>query len=264
MNFKELTDLVWDNHYKNSKSADKTLPTLNELTALIGAGKDITKINVLIADSLVNTWNTKKNSIGTINRKLSILKKILTYAYERDLITKKPIIKIFKDDAKKILYFKEEEEQQLLEYFKLKHSVMYSFCVIGFKTGMRMGEILTLTRENIEDGYIRIYAQKGVVARSIPMTPLVKEVIERLPEELFIDELNNQNANYHFKTTVKNLGMNPNYSIHTMRHTFCSRLVQKGVDLYTIQTLAGHTDYRTTQRYAHLKNSNLEDAINLL
>jgi site-specific recombinase XerD len=36
-----------------------------------------------------------------------------------------------------------------------------------------------------------------------------------------------------------------------MRHDFCTQLVKKGIDIYTVQRLAGHADIRTTMRYVH-------------
>jgi integrase len=44
----------------------------------------------------------------------------------------------------------------------------------------------------------------------------------------------------------------PNYTWHTNRHTFASRLVMAGVDLCTVQELLGHKSITTTMRYAHL------------
>jgi len=40
-------------------------------------------------------------------------------------------------------------------------------------------------------------------------------------------------------------------TIHSMRHDFCTQLVKKGIDIYTVQRLAGHADIRTTMRYVH-------------
>ena len=44
----------------------------------------------------------------------------------------------------------------------------------------------------------------------------------------------------------------PNFTFHDLRHTFASRLVMNGVNLYTVQRLLGHADPKMTQRYAHL------------
>ena len=51
---------------------------------------------------------------------------------------------------------------------------------------------------------------------------------------------------------------------HTMRHTFCSRLVQRGVDLGSVRQLAGHSSITVTMRYTHLSDRSLETAISAL
>jgi integrase/recombinase XerD len=48
-----------------------------------------------------------------------------------------------------------------------------------------------------------------------------------------------------------------NISCHSLRHAFCSRLLEKGVDLKTIQLLAGHKNISTTERYLHIANTKL-------
>ncbi|MBN3033089.1 MAG: tyrosine-type recombinase/integrase [Candidatus Saganbacteria bacterium] len=47
---------------------------------------------------------------------------------------------------------------------------------------------------------------------------------------------------------------------HTLRHTYASHLVNKGVPLLTIKDLLGHTDIKTTTIYAHLSNEHLQNA----
>ncbi len=51
---------------------------------------------------------------------------------------------------------------------------------------------------------------------------------------------------------------------HTLRHTFCSRRVQAGIPLTTVQKLAGHKDYSTTLIYAHLSPGHLHEAVGVL
>jgi len=53
-------------------------------------------------------------------------------------------------------------------------------------------------------------------------------------------------------------------TIHSMRHDFCTQLVKKGTDIYTVQRLAGHADIRTTMRYVHaLERKDFEALENL-
>ena len=54
-------------------------------------------------------------------------------------------------------------------------------------------------------------------------------------------------------------------SLHTLRHTFASRLVQAGVSLYKVSQLLGHAEIRTTQIYAHLSPENAaSEAVSVL
>ena len=53
-------------------------------------------------------------------------------------------------------------------------------------------------------------------------------------------------------------------TLHSLRHTFCSRLIEHGTDIRIVQQLAGHKNITTTQIYTHIKNKTLEQAINLL
>ena len=50
--------------------------------------------------------------------------------------------------------------------------------------------------------------------------------------------------------------------IHDLRHSFASFLVNAGRSLYEVQKLLGHTQIKTTQRYAHLSQQTLLDAAN--
>ncbi len=55
----------------------------------------------------------------------------------------------------------------------------------------------------------------------------------------------------------------PTVRIHDLRHSFASHLVSKGVGLYEVGTLLGHTEAETTKRYAHLQDRTLRDATNV-
>jgi len=55
-----------------------------------------------------------------------------------------------------------------------------------------------------------------------------------------------------------------NIRFHDLRHTFASRLVMGGIDIYRAQTLLGHKTARMTQRYAHLSPDFLREAVDTL
>lgn len=53
-------------------------------------------------------------------------------------------------------------------------------------------------------------------------------------------------------------------AFHTARHSYASLLLENGVDIYTIKSLMGHTNVKTTQIYTHIVNEQKEKAANTL
>ena len=65
-------------------------------------------------------------------------------------------------------------------------------------------------------------------------------------------------------TLTKQLGFGDVTKIHSLRHTFASHLVMKGVDLATIKQLMGHADIETTMIYSHLTEEHVDRAVDRL
>jgi len=63
---------------------------------------------------------------------------------------------------------------------------------------------------------------------------------------------------------VRKAKLNDKIHFHTLRHSFASRLVQKGASIYIVKELLGHSDVTTTQIYSHLEQRNLREVIKLL
>ena len=57
-----------------------------------------------------------------------------------------------------------------------------------------------------------------------------------------------------WKSLHEQAGLTKNSTIHTMRHDFCTHKLRDGVDVYTIQRVAGHQDIRTTMKYVNYLN----------
>lgn len=107
----------------------------------------------------------------------------------------------------------------------------------------RLREVLKRRRAKDPKGtYVfQGYAKKGGVASRGKSTKAIHHAIERAG-------LNNT-------STVQKLGR---VTLHTLRHTFASRLVQNGATLFEVQHLLGHADTRMTERYAYLVQSRTE------
>lgn len=63
---------------------------------------------------------------------------------------------------------------------------------------------------------------------------------------------------------TKRIGLEDITKIHTLRHTFASHLIMRGVDLPTVSKLLGHSDIKTTMIYAHLADKHVEQAVEKL
>jgi site-specific recombinase XerD len=119
---------------------------------------------------------------------------------------------------------------------------------------------------------------KGSKSRPAFMTDQVKTVFESLgngkPGELvFPDRKGHQmkRISNAFHRAVEVLGLNDGITdsrqkvvFHTLRHTYASWLVEDGTDLYVVQKLLGHSTLAMTERYAHLGESKLQNAVKSL
>jgi integrase len=152
-------------------------------------------------------------------------------------------------------------------------------------TGMRYDEMAKLpwSAVGIGTGIIRIYRSKVDLADTFHMTDRLKEVMEkrfqhRRPGARYIVESENGGPRGYtaqgVKKAIDRAGLNgPDIvkdkggkgTIHTLKHTFASRLVQAGVSLAKVSKLLGHSSITTTEMYAHLApNEVSEEATKVL
>ena len=215
----------------------------------------------------------------TVNNQLAVLSKLLRCAVEWGELTSCPIIKRLKTPPSKMDYLTEEECGRLLS--DRTEPQWHQMAISGVNTGMRLGELLGLCWENVDFERGMVHVRRSMVrgeltspknhrARTIPMT-------ERLKGELFpfqkkhgllFKKANGMPLEPHLAVAAirrmcKRSGLR-RIGWHTLRHTFASHLVMKGVPLRHVQKLLGHSTVNMTERYAHLAPSSLQDAIAVL
>ncbi len=59
---------------------------------------------------------------------------------------------------------------------------------------------------------------------------------------------------------LRKSGIQPPFRLYDLRHTYGTRAVEAGIDVFSVAKLMGHADLRTTERYVHLSKAHLEDA----
>lgn len=150
--------------------------------------------------------------------------------------------------------------------------------IIGFalNTGMRQGEILNLQWQDVDfaRGLLMVMKSKNGTRRTIPLNARVYELLAAKQATtgtthapVFMtprgNELQVRFLVWEFCEARDRAGI-PDFRFHDMRHTFATRLVQRGVDLYKVQRLLGHKTGTMTQRYAHHSPESLRDGVNVL
>lgn len=109
---------------------------------------------------------------------------------------------------------------------------------------------------------------KNGSSRNVPLSEQAVAIIEQLPRWDKVESLIPNPKTLKPYNTIKRAwnstriaaGM-PDLRIHDLRHSFCSSSVASGVDLYIIGKIVGHKDYKSTQRYSHVANSDLLKAV---
>ncbi len=264
-------------HYSQQSSMRTVGGILKELTESLGAGTLLKEVNEQRVTDLKSDLLDRGNDPATINRKISVLRKVLNMAcYEWRAIDRVPFIKQFKEKEGRlrVITFEEEAQMWKLLWAEAKgcHVV---FLQTLLDTGMRLSEGLTLSWADIdlERREIRIKADhaKNGKYRTVPMTDKVHRILDC--QNCLLEKqdgpfahLTYQQVQYNWRLLRKQMGLenDPDFVIHALRHTCASRLVQAGVDLYVVKELLGHSTIKVTERYAHLSKEQVKEAIKKL
>ena len=193
---------------------------------------------------------------STINRKLSNLHTILSFAHNRGWIEKVPKMPWRKENNEYIRWLSAEEETQLLAYLPREIS---AFCEILIHTGMRRSELYNLKPEHVDGNYARLWVTKTKTARSVPLSPRAKELIDKwVPFQFNLSTLRTA-----WLKAKKQMGLeaDPHFVLHMLRHTAATRVLDTTGRIEVVQKLLGHKKIVTTQRYAHVSDDALLDAI---
>lgn len=222
--------------------------------------KDLTPQKIEKFKSIMKTDH--QNS--TVNRYLEALSKMFNIAISNNLIKENPLkeIKKLKQNNHKIRFLTKEEEKALFEVFNENKSYHYFIPIVicALQTGMRKGEILNLTWNNIdfENKFIELLQTKSGKARKIPIsTKLMKELTKiketKISEYVFANPYTKTKYQFihkGFDEAVRKANIT-NFRFHDLRHTAATRMTEMGIDLAVVQEILGHCDVKTTMRYAH-------------
>jgi len=171
-------------------------------------------------------------------------------------------------------FLSDDEIKKLLdECNEWEYPIFYTF----LNTGMRKSELMNLEWLDIglDRRKIKIRAKDDWTPktdeREIPINEGLLSVIKDLKKKgsyVFHDgnghKFENNRLRKRIMSLTKRCGFPDVTKLHTLRHTFASHLVMKGVDLPTVSKLMGHADIETTMIYAHLADKHIDKAVEKL
>jgi len=219
-----------------------------------------------IRDYLHYILKEKKASQAAMNQAYSALK----FFYEKTLQREWNGSKIPRSKTPKKLpiVLSQDEVQRIFSSTRnLKH--LTAFMII-YSGGLRVGELVKLKVSDIdrERMSIRIRHGKGAKDRYTVLGERTLEVIQEywhschpqdwlFPGEKTGNYLSVSSIQRAFRGSLTRAGIPKHASVHTLRHSFATHLLERGVDLYFIQRLLGHTSSKTTLVYIHVARRNI-------
>ena len=206
----------------------------------------------------------------TINRELTVLKRMFNLAMQWDITTVNPVKGVKFMEVPKAFY-RALEDEEFERIYRASSPEFRPVLLCAYLTGMRRGEILKLKWEDVDlnAGYIFVKETKNSESRAIPMEDTLKNTLLELKvdsnEYVFQSFRERSLTSFYreFWKAITKAGVKCTF--HTLRHTFASNLVTRlKEDMVTVMELTGHKDIRMLKRYSHTKEEFKKAAITKL
>ena len=258
------------------------IPVLGERSISELQRKEIQEfLNGQKKDGNLRSGDTLSNT--SINMMLTILNLAFEYACDMEYITENPCVRVrrAKNEAKKIEAFTVEEQKAIeTEIARVGDKRLHGILLCLY-TGIRIGELLGLTWDDVdlERGIIHItktvYRDKNehgqwrlcedtpktkASDRVIPMPDYIKKMLridkERASTPYVVENKKGERMSirsyqYMFEKLTERAGARK-LNFHALRHTFATRAIECGMDIKTVADIMGHQNASITlNRYAH-------------
>ncbi len=215
---------------------------------------------------------------AVINRDIAYLRKIYNMAIERNHAKVNPCKGITKEKEIERLRYLRNEENEEARLLGACNPRIRNLALFSLHTGFRRGEIVSLEWSSVDlkRGLMRVEAvkSKNGTSRIVPINSVVREILEALKGDrtkpaghVFLNGLGKpydaHSVSQQFARATLKAGIE-DFTFHDLRHTFASRLADRGVELLDLARLLGHKTIQMVMRYAHLTERRLQGHVDLL
>jgi integrase len=222
---------------------------------------------------------TQKLAVSTVNSNLRVLRRVLGLAVDWHVLAVMPKMKLLRGERIRDRVVSHEEEKK---YLAVAPEPLTSIVTVLFDTGLRADECFRLRWEAIswasgQHGTLAVAHGKSSAARRVlPMTRRVRMVLEnrwvaaRTPETGYVWP-GETSTGYIHDEMVRRAHLKAmeaakvdHFVLHSLRHTFLTRLGEAGVDAWTLARIAGHSSIKMSMGYVHTSATNMSEAISRL
>lgn len=188
------------------------------------------------------------------------------------------LVKMRKEDNERVRYLnqlqpekgREDEETRLRKAIRKLYPDKEAEIDLALHAGMRWAEQYELLWTNVDlvHSRIKLIRTKGGRTQHIPINAEAKRALARLralhPKSAVVCPARDYWEHRVWWDAVISAAKVEDFRWHDLRHTFASRLVMSGVDIFTVTRLMRHKNIQVTMRYAHLADKHLASAVNKL
>lgn len=220
-------------------------------------------ITLFLTDKIID----KKLSASTVQLIINALKFYYGEVLKRSFMFE---IKSPRKDRKLPVVLSKAEVFSLFEQVNnLKHKTIL---MLIYSAGLRLNEAITIKISDIdpERGLITIRKGKGRKDRTTLLSERFMVILKEYLQEYRPDDwlFEGQNRREHlaarsvqniFSRASEKAGIKKDASVHTLRHSFATHLLEQGIDIRYIQELLGHQSPNTTMIYTHVSTGKLKD-----
>jgi integrase len=278
LSLQELFDRVLstpaDEGWKDTPNERTARNHCYQIENFFGAKTLIKSINKVKLDKFVLHCKDKGNAPATIKLKLATMSRAFSFAFERELIDKKPFFPRIPVNNERMVYFSEEEEVEILTY--LEENGMddfFDFFVWQIDTGMRPIESRYLHKRDIKKDPVlgpcaHLQKTKNGEPRTIPLTRRAMCAVRKHKESNDYPwaHWNKDRIRRAWDKVRDALGRSgdKDFIFYVCRHTCGSRLIQRTNNLLLTKEWLGHKDIKQTLRYARLSPQSSIQGLNAL
>ena len=199
---------------------------------------------------------------------LDRLRIIFNIALRMKIIRETPFdtLKKPQKDTKPTVFLIEDELRLLTQHQSNIDSEVIQAFLFSCYTGLRYSDLETLKWQEVDSEMY--YSQKTKKMEDLVLNDQSRRILDlqrqKSTNQLVFTLRNDSYYNRHLKKWALQANLNKHITSHVGRHTCATLLAQKGVDIYTISKILGHSSIKMTERYLHILKADKEEAVSML